>query len=61
MMSRVLHVRMILLCADIDECARNISQCDTGTGICNNTVGSYECRCKEGYYGDGFIGNCSGK
>ena len=26
---------------------------------CNNTVGSYECSCNEGYTGDGW--NCSGK
>lgn len=46
--------------ADIDECERNISQCDLDRGVCTNTVGSYECQCNKGYYGDGFIGNCTG-
>ncbi|CAA2982003.1 Putative wall-associated receptor kinase-like 11 [Olea europaea subsp. europaea] len=37
-------------CQDIDEC--NDDPCDSN-GICNNTVGSYNCSCPDGYFGDG--------
>ncbi|PFX23215.1 Neurogenic locus Notch protein [Stylophora pistillata] len=33
---------------DVDECATGKHGCE-GNTICNNTVGSYTCRCKEGY------------
>ncbi|XP_057306995.1 uncharacterized protein LOC130645132 [Hydractinia symbiolongicarpus] len=36
-------------CHDIDECALNIGGCSQ---ICTNTLGSYDCRCREGYYLD---------
>ena len=41
--------------SDIDEC--EISPCDANA-ICENTEGSYECYCKNGFSGNGF--NCSG-
>ena len=34
------------LYTDIDECIEGTSGCDQ---ICNNTVGSYNCRCMTGY------------
>ena len=41
---------------DIDECAIRRDTCDTNA-ICNNTIGSYNCTCKNGFMGNGF--NCS--
>ena len=44
---------------DINECAsRETNQCDPKAS-CNNTEGSYACRCLDGYQGDGK--NCTGK
>ncbi|XP_064459913.1 uncharacterized protein LOC135370150 isoform X1 [Ornithodoros turicata] len=42
-------------CQDINECLNN--PCHP-TGICENTVGSFLCRCPEGFIGEGFSG-CS--
>ncbi|RNA33125.1 putative mucin-4 [Brachionus plicatilis] len=49
-------------CVDIDECSRNDTfndiykwtRCDSISGLCINTIGSYECKCQDGYDGDGF-------
>ena len=50
---------MRFLTLDIDECASpETNQCQ-GNAICTNTEGSYVCRCKRGYVGDGE--NCTGK
>ncbi|KAL8509218.1 hypothetical protein ACS0TY_016413 [Phlomoides rotata] len=38
-------------CTDIDECGNN--PCDDEHGICTNTPGSFSCKCKKGYHGDG--------
>ncbi|XP_078725571.1 uncharacterized protein LOC144942648 [Lampetra fluviatilis] len=38
----------------INECALNSSLC-VENGVCFNTLGSYECNCKEGYQGVGSI------
>lgn len=38
---------------DIDECKTNTHKC-TRYSTCSNTFGSYECRCDEGYTGDGL-------
>ncbi|XP_058943681.2 uromodulin isoform X1 [Pocillopora verrucosa] len=38
---------------DVDECASNDNKCAKGAAICKNTVGSYNCTCKFGYYWDG--------
>lgn len=37
---------------DIDECKESIDDCVEGAK-CNNTLGSYNCLCQEGYEGDG--------
>ncbi|PFX26094.1 Uromodulin [Stylophora pistillata] len=37
---------------DIDECSHGSHLCDANAN-CANTVGSYNCTCKEGYIGDG--------
>jgi len=39
-------------------CVSDINECDAGnsclpTAECLNTIGSYDCKCKEGYRGDG--------
>ena len=44
---------------DVDECASNeTNRCDKNA-LCNNTQGSYVCRCVSGFVGDGI--NCTGK
>ena len=44
---------------DVDECEMEMDMCDDRSRAdCNNTIGSYECRCRSGFTGDGF--NCSG-
>lgn len=43
---------------DVDEClAFSDNMCHVNS-TCNDTVGSYECQCLEGFEGNGF--NCSG-
>ena len=37
---------------DIDECLTNNGGCDTQAN-CINSIGSYECKCKPGYIGNG--------
>ena len=45
---------------DINECEMNEDTCDDqAVADCINTNGSYECICKPGYSGDGYI--CTGK
>ena len=43
---------------DIDECKSSNNVCDENAN-CSNTVGFYNCTCKEGFTGDGR--SCSGK
>ncbi|XP_031560782.1 adhesion G protein-coupled receptor L4-like [Actinia tenebrosa] len=38
--------------SDIDECAPNTSYCHKDA-TCNNSIGSYSCKCKGGYHGNG--------
>ncbi|XP_077326209.1 adhesion G protein-coupled receptor E3-like [Lithobates pipiens] len=38
----------IIKCCDIDECKQNTAKCGTNM-YCNNTVGSYECLCLDGF------------
>lgn len=38
-------------CTDVDECAE--SPCHPAA-VCYNTPGSFSCRCRPGYAGDGF-------
>ncbi|XP_065180413.1 fibrillin-1-like [Sycon ciliatum] len=39
-------------CDDIDECTTGVDDCDA-MASCSNTIGSFECSCKSGYYGNG--------
>ena len=47
-----------LIVPDLDECTTNTHNCDVNED-CANTVGSYSCKCKAGYTGNGHT--CSGK
>jgi len=44
--------------SDIDECTDGTHKCDVYGAVCNNTRGSFNCTCKDGFYGDGV--NCTG-
>lgn len=51
---------LILSClfiSDIDECATGDNPCEE----CINTIGSYECRCRDGFYLDEDGVTCSRK
>ena len=48
---------LINLFVDIDECSTNSHSCDVNA-VCSNIRGSYTCKCKAGYSGDGIT--CSG-
>ena len=43
---------------DVDECQSETDNCSTNAH-CINTAGSYTCKCKTGYSGNGV--NCTGK
>ena len=40
-------------CLNIDECKTHLHKC-TRSSTCFDNIGSYECRCNEGYTGDGL-------
>ena len=48
----------MLLCdhhfIDIDECALDLDTCHMNA-LCNNTIGSYNCTCDDGYEGNGVL------
>ena len=44
--------------ADVNDCADGTSNC-SADAMCNNTKGSYRCKCKPGFTGDGRT--CKGK
>ena len=41
-------------CMDIDECSTFTHSCHADSD-CTNTMGSYDCNCKDGFTGDGLI------
>ena len=47
----------LFIALDTDECTDGTHSCDANA-VCNNTRGSYNCTCKDGFYGDGI--NCTG-
>lgn len=47
-----------IIFADLEECTTNTHNCDVNAD-CANTVGSYSCKCKAGYTGNGHT--CNGK
>ena len=48
---------LMAVVSDIDECTNRTHSCDVNA-VCNNTRGSYNCTCKDGFHGDGI--NCTG-
>ena len=45
---------VVVNCADIDECAVNNGGCSLNAD-CVNTNGSFNCSCKNNFYGDGHV------
>ena len=50
-------VQIIFVVLDEDECTSGTHNCSVDA-VCNNTQVSYNCTCKDGFYGDGI--NCTG-
>ena len=48
----------LIMLTDVDECTKGIDHCHVNV-TCNNTEGSYNCSCKNGFTGDGFV--CEGE
>ena len=44
----------------MDECADNLESPCHVDAYCDNTIGSYNCTCYDGYSGNGFD-NCTGE
>lgn len=40
-------------CDDLDECSDGTHSCDDSNAQCDNTFGSYNCTCNDGFEGDG--------
>ena len=47
---------LMIVSTDVDECFQGTHSCSV-YAVCSNTKGSYDCRCKTGYIGDGQ--NCT--
>ena len=47
-----MHVHLLSL-PDINECGNETLNDCHPNALCNNTIGSYTCTCKDGYSGDG--------
>ena len=52
-----IRISNFLSVADINECDLGTDNCSSN-GFCNDTIGSYDCTCSNGYSGDGFT--CEG-
>ena len=52
--SHLVHCIELLAITDVDECVTDAAhECLKDLAHCFNTLGSYTCACKYGYYGDG--------
>ena len=54
----IINVQILVAALNKDECASGTHNCSV-YAVFNNTRGSYNCPCQEGYHGDGI--NCTGK
>ena len=59
----MLIIGMFIIISDVDECKPTASSQGNGgcEQICNNTVGSFYCSCKPGYYLNPDGKTCTGK
>ena len=60
-----LHLKLILLTvfslSDINECSENIHICSVSKNeVCVNTIGAFNCSCRQGYSRNASSGLCSG-
>ena len=53
------HIYRFSSTLDFDECVNPETNDCHANALCNNTEGSYICRCRSGYQGNGT--NCTGK
>lgn len=51
--SLLLGYDALFFSSDIDECQSELMYDCHGDAVCQNTVGSYKCVCKQGFVGDG--------
>ena len=51
-LSPYLKHALITLSKDVDECSEDKHNCSP-KAACQNTVGSFKCKCNDGYQGDG--------
>ena len=54
----VVYYKSTLLIQDKDECTLGTHTCHKDHGVCENTEGSFSCKCKDGYSGNGVA--CKG-
>ena len=54
-------VKVIFADTDINECFHEAHDCDRVSTVCINTIGSYSCKCEEGYENiTGVDNSCTG-
>ena len=51
------NLKVSVLFADLDECARATDNCAADGGVCTNTPGDFSCECDSGYSGNGLVCN----
>ena len=54
------HVHYNTCVTDIDECNIPMFCVESDNRICNNTIGSYKCNCKDGYQENKTSNSCEG-
>ena len=43
-----------MIFVDVDECSTGGNNCHRSLATCTNVIGSYTCKCREGYTGNGI-------